>query len=279
MRQVRENDAGQRALVQMMGGTLKTKKDLSALEITLDREPWMDQIPFDDMTDLQKQALKEFEEKEKALAEEQDKYRKQLHAELARLRTENTELTQQFEGILKQLHHELFAHDAKSFCQELYCVRLQLALLQSVEDSHVLEQSQKDAQEANVKLRGADARFDNFKASVSNMKERQEKRQQHEKEVASVQYFKQQFTQSNLEPQFITDLLHLFRRKKDKHRHSLDSPEPPGELRKSITRRATMGFSNAPVTTVPVADQVPAYDPSSLSAQDLYPDWAPSTLR
>merc|ERR1712217_885261 len=106
----------------MMGGTLKTKKDLSALEITLDREPWMDEISPDDMTDLQRLALKEFEEKEKALAEEQDKYRKQLDAELKKLRSEVQDCTQQFEGILKQLHHQRFAHDATYFCQELYCV-------------------------------------------------------------------------------------------------------------------------------------------------------------
>merc|ERR1719161_3191778 len=64
LRQLRENDAGQRALMQMMGGTLKTKKDLSALEITLDREPWMD-MDFEEMTDVQKQAMQEFEIKEK----------------------------------------------------------------------------------------------------------------------------------------------------------------------------------------------------------------------
>jgi hypothetical protein len=36
---------GTRALMQMMGGTLKTKKDLTALERTIEREPWMDEDP------------------------------------------------------------------------------------------------------------------------------------------------------------------------------------------------------------------------------------------
>ena len=58
LRQLRENDAGQRALVQMMGGTLKTKKDLSPLELVLDKEAWMDQIPEEEMTDIQKAGLK-----------------------------------------------------------------------------------------------------------------------------------------------------------------------------------------------------------------------------
>merc|ERR1719310_1460374 len=132
LRKLQENNPGQRALNQMMGGTLKTKKDLSALEITLDREPWMDEIAFDDMSEAQKLAMKEFEEKEKALFEEQDKYRKQLDAELKKLRQEVQDEMQKFEIELKKLHHDRYAHDAKFFCQELYCVRLQLALLQNV---------------------------------------------------------------------------------------------------------------------------------------------------
>ena len=37
----------------MMGGTLKTKKDLSALEIVIDKEPRMDEIPEEEMTEAQ----------------------------------------------------------------------------------------------------------------------------------------------------------------------------------------------------------------------------------
>merc|ERR1719203_1289116 len=109
-------------------------------------------IPEEEMTEVQLLALKEFREKEKALAEEQDKYRKQLDAEVKRLRSEVQELTQQFETILKELANQRFTHDAKFFCQELYCVRLQLALLQNVEDSHVLKQSTNDVEAAKAQL-------------------------------------------------------------------------------------------------------------------------------
>jgi WD40 repeat protein len=279
-RQLRENDAGQRALAQMMGGTLKTKKDLSALEITLDREPWMDQIPVDDMTDLQKQALKEFEEKEKALAEEQEKYRKQLHAELATLRSQLEELVQQFdEEHLKKLHQQRFIHDAKAFCQELYCVRLQLALLQSVEDQNVLEQSIKDVEEADIRLTEAETRLDAFKAKVSEAKEKQENLVQYERNVSSVHYFKQQFTTSNLEPELVNSLLHMFRKKAAAKaaaaapRHSEASPEPgsPGDqaLRKSITRRQTMGISQTTIASSSPTS-IPGFDPTHVA--DPYAD-------
>jgi len=214
LRQLRENDAGQRALNQMMGGTLKTKKDLSALEITLDKEPWMDEIPEDEMTEVQLAALKDFREKEKTLADEQDKYRKQLDAELKRLRTEVQDLTQQFELVLKELHHQRFAHDAKFFCQELYCVRLQLALLQSVEDSHVLKQSTQEVEEARVKLAEADGKLEEFSAEVAAKKAKQDDRVRHEREIASAQNFRQHFATSGLEPEAVGSLLQLFRKKK-----------------------------------------------------------------
>jgi len=214
LRQLRENDAGTRALNQMMGGTLKTKKDLSALEITLDKEPWMDEIPEEEMSDVQFAALKEFREKEKALADEQEKYRKQLDAELRKLRSEIQDLTEQFEKVLKELHHQRFAHDAKFFCQELYCVRLQLALMQSIEDEHVLKQSTQDVEEARAKLQEAETKLDAFTSEVAAKKMKQDDRMRHEREVASAQHFRQQFAMSGLEPEAIGALLQLFRKRK-----------------------------------------------------------------
>jgi WD40 repeat protein len=215
LRLLRENDAGTRALMQMMGGTLKTKKDLSALEIVLDREPWMDSIPREDMTEAQLAALTEFEGKEKALAEEQDKYKKMLDAELKKLRLEVQEVTQAFEVVLKELHHQRFSADARFFCQELYCVRLQLALLQNVEDNHVLEQTTRDVDSAEKKVRVADQKLDTFRREVQEKKDKQDERVRHEREVASAQYFRSQFAQSGLEAEQVTQILQIFRRKRD----------------------------------------------------------------
>merc|ERR1719326_613319 len=120
-------------------------------------------MEYDDMTDVQKQALAEFEEKERALAEEQDKYKKQLDADMKKTRQEILECQQQFEVALKELHHQRFEHDAKVFCQDLYCVRLQLALLQSVEDSHVLKQLMEDLHESQTKLAKADGKLERFR--------------------------------------------------------------------------------------------------------------------
>jgi len=273
LRQLRENDAGTRALNQMMGGTLKTKKDLSALEMTLDREPWMDQIPEEEMTELQLLALKEFQDKEKALADEQDKYRKLLDAELKRLRQEVTELMQQFEVVLKELHHQRFSHDAKFFCQELYCVRLQLALLQSVEDSSVLTQTMDDVAQASSKLKEAEDKLGAFNQQVNLTKMKQDERVRAEKETASAQNFRQQFANSGLAPEAVQALLQIFRKKPQKALaagRSGQSPEPAqqtlGATGRMDLRRgsSTMGQEAPRLTMSIMAD--------TCSTADPYPD-------
>ena len=133
MRQIRENDTGQRALQSMMGGTLKTKKDLSALEITLEREPWMDE-PFESLSEIQQDLLREFEEKSKNLESEKEKYRKQLDADMQKQKKEVEDLKSSFAEKLKQLHHSRYKIDIDIFSQELYCIRLNLTILQSNED-------------------------------------------------------------------------------------------------------------------------------------------------
>eukprot|EP00439_Symbiodinium_sp_Y106_P068857 s1358_g11.t1 len=263
LRQLRENDAGQRALVQMMGGTLKTKKDLTPLEIVLDKEPWMDEIPEEDMSEPQKLAFAEYQAKEKALAEAQDAYRKQLSAELKTLRAGVQELTLQFEGLLKKLHHERFSHDAKFLCQELYCARLQLALLQNVEDNLVREQAQFDLAAAQQTVQACDARFNAFSADVQKAKGEQDDRVRSEKEVSSAQYFRQAFANSTLEANAITALLQLFRRKKEplnRAKSFASEKEDGGRMRRSAS---TVGIPNK---------GVPGFNLLEEAAADPYPD-------
>jgi len=190
----------------------------------------MDEIEYDDMTDVQKQALQEFELKEKALAEEQDKYKKHLDADLKRTRQEIQECQQTFEVALKELHHQRFEHDAKSFCQDLYCVRLQLALLQSVEDSHVLKQLMQDLNDSQTKLGGADKSLDKFREQYHVAREKQDEKIRHDREIGLAQHFRAQFANSGLENDTISALLQLFRRRKG-------AEHTKAQVRKQSTRR------------------------------------------
>merc|ERR1719199_319525 len=95
------------------------------------------------------------------------------------------EKMQEFESVLKKLRHQRFAHDARFFCQELYCVRLQLALLQSIEDQQILERLQGEAQTARDKLETAEETLDSFKEDVATANEKQAERVKIERDLAS----------------------------------------------------------------------------------------------
>ncbi|CAJ1330696.1 unnamed protein product [Effrenium voratum] len=244
----------------MMGGTLKTKKDLTPLEIVLDKEAWMDEIPEDDMSEVQKAAFAEYQAKEKALAEAQEAYKKQLSAELKTLRAGVQDLTLQFEGLLKKLHHERFAHDAKFLCQELYCARLQLALLQNVEDNLVREQAELDLEVSKQSVEECEGRVIAFTSEVQSAKGEQDDRARYEKEVSSAQHFRQAFANSTLEANAITALLQLFRKKPEKERQ------------KDLLRARSMAddagrTARKSVTGILLPKGAPSYNPSEVAGE------------
>ena len=79
------DNAPERALMEMMGGTLEEEQGLNALEQELVREEWMDELLFDEMSEDQIKMLEDFEARQKALLEEKEKYRKGLELELKKL--------------------------------------------------------------------------------------------------------------------------------------------------------------------------------------------------
>ncbi|KAF4718041.1 WD repeat domain 96, partial [Perkinsus olseni] len=126
LRKLQEDDGGrQKALITMMGGTLKTKKDLSPLEarVRLEREEWMDAVPEGEMDEDQKfldvqcviqAAFADQLAREKALAEEQEAYRTRLGEELEQLKAEIKESTAAFDdGLLKELYRTRVETDLK----------------------------------------------------------------------------------------------------------------------------------------------------------------------
>ena len=89
------DDAGVRAVKQMMGGTLEEKKE-NPLDEGLEREEWMTK-PSDEMTEEERLKLKEFEVKRQRLEEEKEKIRKNLENELKKLRSDVVDICQKFD--------------------------------------------------------------------------------------------------------------------------------------------------------------------------------------
>ena len=76
LRKLAEDDSSQRALQKMMGGTLEEKKT-SVLEVTVEREKWMDK-PIEEMTEEEKTKMKEYEQKKQKAEEEKERIVKKL---------------------------------------------------------------------------------------------------------------------------------------------------------------------------------------------------------
>jgi hypothetical protein len=203
-----ENDKGVRALNQMMGGTLKTKKDLSPLEIVLEREEWMDTVPPEDFTENQQKLMAEYEERHKQLVEEQDKYRKLLDTELRRLRQEIQEIGDAFDAKLKDEHHERYRTDMKVFMQELYSIRLHLALLQHSEDLSIAAKMRKDLAESKAAEATASNSVKEVEAEVRKIEKSIEEKFRKEKEIT--QHFRSTI-QQEVEADAMPNLNKLFK--------------------------------------------------------------------
>lgn len=214
-----EDDSGQRALMGMMGGTLKTKKDLSPLEVVLDREEWMDTVPVEDMTEAQLALMEEFKMKEKLLREEQDKYRKQLDAELKKHRADIQELIDQFDGKLKQLHHRRYHTDMQVFNQELYCIRLHLALLQHAEDLAIAQRTAKEVVEGEEAESAARVKVEALEQELRKVEKQVDEKQRKERELGAS--FKSVLQGMEMEGEAAAALNRLFRQRRQRPETSL----------------------------------------------------------
>jgi hypothetical protein len=99
------DDAPDRALQTMMGGTLENKRDLSALEMELHRQPWMD-LPAEKMTEDQKQELAQFHKKVKLIEAERETRKKLLQTELSKLRNDVSDVCRTFDLKFKNLSNQ-----------------------------------------------------------------------------------------------------------------------------------------------------------------------------
>ncbi|CAD7935748.1 unnamed protein product [Amoebophrya sp. A120] len=206
------NDAGQRALQQMMGGRLKTNKDLTPLERVVDREVWMDEVPPEHWTELQQQLYVEYEARCAALATEQENYKQLLNAELTKLRAEVLELKKNFEDKLSLLAADRHQADLHYYWQEIYIIRLFLALLQAVEDQGIKEFILQEIQSAQGKVQEAEEVLEMFAEKVRTHEKIHEEHVKRDKELVSK--FREHFPQ--LEPDQQTFLLKLFKQRPPK---------------------------------------------------------------
>ncbi|PFH31373.1 hypothetical protein BESB_028080 [Besnoitia besnoiti] len=133
------DEAAARALQQMMGGRLQNKTDTSTLEMQIEKERWMSSVKPEEMTEAQKKAVADYEEKVAQIQALQDAHRKKLEADLHRLKEEIRELKQTFGVRFQELQAKQRQFDAEILKQELYSMRMATWINSSSDRAESLE--------------------------------------------------------------------------------------------------------------------------------------------
>jgi tetratricopeptide (TPR) repeat protein len=157
-RKAAEDDSRDRALLDMMNGTLVIKKDVSALDKQLVKEEWMTTIPYDKMSDEQKVQLADFEKREKTLATERENRRKLLDTDLKKVRGEIADICRFFDEKLQVLLDERMVVKQKCCTQELIIAKLMNSLL---------EEEERDREEVNLARRERELHTEKTTASMA----------------------------------------------------------------------------------------------------------------
>eukprot|EP00742_Colponemidia_sp_Colp-10_P004312 GILJ01004600.1.p1 GENE.GILJ01004600.1~~GILJ01004600.1.p1 ORF type:complete len:1711 (-),score=393.32 GILJ01004600.1:88-5118(-) len=217
------DDAAERALKQMMGGSLESKRDISTLEEELVREPWMDTLSAEEMTEEQRNMLKEFEAKGKTLQEEKEKYKKTLDAELKKLKADVADVCSKFDEKVQALFKAKLETDFGIYEQELYIIRLSLALLQEMDDLNRERALEKRLQTVTDKKAKTNGRLQEFKRLVMESEERL--KQLHDSDRSMDKNFKREFP--DLEAELVNNLYKLFKlRNRPRVQKANDSKDP-----------------------------------------------------
>lgn len=124
-----EETAAQRALMDMMGGTLEVDAEKNALEESILREEWMDEIPESEMTDEQKQKYAVVQRKEQYLLNEKTAQLKTTTTELKKLKSEVVDNLKQFDKNLAALMSERINAQNTIYEAELLTLRIVNVLL------------------------------------------------------------------------------------------------------------------------------------------------------
>ena len=121
-----KDDAPERALHDMMYGTLEKKDALAALEKELDNEfePWMETLTEDQMNDAQKRAYTDYKAKLEEVQEQREVRKQSLEAELRKLTSEVKESRVAFDSKVSELKKSYLEFYESVVSQQLYAVRL-----------------------------------------------------------------------------------------------------------------------------------------------------------
>uniref|UniRef100_A0A7S0Y3F9 Uncharacterized protein n=2 Tax=Hemiselmis andersenii TaxID=464988 RepID=A0A7S0Y3F9_HEMAN len=160
-------DAADRALMGMMGGTLAGESKVNKLNETLEKPAHLTPGEGEELTEEQAKELKEWEAQKKALEAEQETYRKALEGENKKLRAEILEECKKFDDGMQELVDARLKTDYNVYEQELYKIKLIQAVAQEEDDIAASIALKKSLTEMDERREGAARAVDEFSSEVS----------------------------------------------------------------------------------------------------------------
>uniref|UniRef100_A0A7S0Z434 Cilia- and flagella-associated protein 43 n=1 Tax=Hemiselmis tepida TaxID=464990 RepID=A0A7S0Z434_9CRYP len=160
-------DAADRALMGMMGGTLAGESKVNKLSETLEKPAHLTPGEGEELTEEQAKELKEWEAQKKALEAEQETYRKVLEGENKKLRAEILEEFKKFDDGMQELMDARLKTDYNVYEQELYKIKLIQAVAQEEDDIAASIALKKSLTEMDERREGAARAVDEFSSEVA----------------------------------------------------------------------------------------------------------------
>eukprot|EP01039_Chlorochromonas_danica_P000926 gene926-1008_t len=171
----------ERALVDMMRGTLEVKRDVFAEALLLQRPPWMDTLTPAEMTDVQLREFEAYQSKLRELQEEQAHYRKTLEQEMKKLKVEISDCCKAFNDKLEALHRVKVVAKKEVLAQEVAIARIAGSLVQADHLRAASKRHDSKLQEVRKERTEVKSRNEKVNKSLDGLKERISEVQEEEK--------------------------------------------------------------------------------------------------
>ena len=148
------DDTAERALNQMMGGSLAGESAVGKLDQVMVKPPHLIPAEGDELTEEGVKELKEWEAQYKAFLADQEAYARALDSEAKKLKGDMAEECKKFDESLQELAAQRMETDYRVYELELYKIKLMQAIAQE-EDDLLVQRSLKHALEELFQRRNA----------------------------------------------------------------------------------------------------------------------------
>jgi hypothetical protein len=203
------DNMAERALLDMMNGTLESKRDDEEVMQDLVRPEWMVVTPVDQMTEAEHALVKEFDAKVKKLEAEREKRTKALQTELAKVRLDMADACRFFNERLTELADTKVQYDQAVFETELVTVKLAQARLRVEEHDARVAALSDELKTLGKQKEASSGRLATFRREVEAVRETHEGLASENRSLEKA--FKQDFVDA---PEHLEVLQKLYRRRK-----------------------------------------------------------------